>query len=296
MDEPYRHIYIVAEITSYEGYLPDDWGQRTIEPIPEGTVLKRLLLDLAMSWRSISYIAQMPVTSIRAMHAAALGRTQFVSPDSSIVAFSEQIIGELARRVPALVENSTLRGRLLGELATISAEFRDRASAVKSEYPIGLMWADFMNDVPFRFSLWASQRHAFVAFYNAYEAFVVDCLKIGTGHPRLRSTDKKAFNEALRSGLGRDISAPCWSHHEINNARLVRHALSHNGGRETEGLKKQRHGIKLIGEELQIVPEDNHRMLRRLRSAVEEVIAVTCKDPKFGALAAKLPQPREDQE
>ena len=296
MDEPDRHIYTDAEITTYEGYVPDDWGEKPIEPIPEGTVLERLLLDLAMSWRSTSYTAQMPVTSIRAMHAAALGRTKFVSPDSSIVAFSERIIGELARRVPELVENSALRGHLLGELATISAEFRDRASAVKNEYPIGLMWAEFMQEVPFRISLWASQRVAFVAFYNAYEAFIVNCLKIGTGCSQLRSTDKKPFNEALRNSLFRDISAPCWSHHEINIARLVRHALSHNGGHETEDLKKQRHGIKLIGEELQIVPDDNHRMLRRLRLAVEEVVAVTCNDPKFEAPAAKLPQSSVDQE
>src|SRR5205809_4273827 len=138
-------------------------------------------------------------------------------------------------------------------------------AAVKNEYPIEPMWAQFMNEAPFRISLWASQRVAFVAFYNAYEAFIVDCLKIGTGRSQLRLTDKKPFNEALRSGLSKDISIPCWPHHEINIARLVRHALSHNGGRETEDLKKQKHGIKLIGEELQVVPEDNHRMLRRLR-------------------------------
>ena len=65
--------------------------------------------------------------------------------------------------------------------------------------------------------------------------------------------------------------------------------------RETEDLKKQKHGIKLIGAELQIVPDDNHKMLHRLRKAVEEVITVTISDPKFLAPAAKLPAPREDE-
>lgn len=55
-------------------------------------------------------------------------------------------------------------------------------------------------------------------------------------------------------------------------------------------------GSNLIGDELQIVPEDNHRMLRRLRKAVEEIVAVTKGDTKFMAPAAKLPQPREDEE
>lgn len=293
MDESNRHIHTDTEITAYAGYIPEDWGENTIGPIPEGTVLEHLLLNLAMSWRSASYTAQMPVTSIRVMHAAALGRNKFVSPDSSILAYSERIIGELARRIPELVENRKLRARMVSELATISAEFRDRVAAVKDEYPIEPIWAEFMNDLPFRISLWGSQRVAYVAFYNAYETFIVDCLKSGTGHSRLRSTDRKLFNDALRNALNKDISALCWSHDDINIARLVRHALCHNDGRETEELKKQRHGIKLIGEELQIVPEDNHRMLRRLRKAVEEVVAVTCNNPKFMAPAAKRGRHRD---
>jgi hypothetical protein len=296
MANPDRQIYTDPDINAYQGYMPDDWGEKVIGPIPEGTVLERLLLDLAVSWRSASYTAQMPATSIRAMHAAALGRSKFVSPDSSIVGYSDAILAQLSRRVPELVENRRLRSTLCEELVRIAAEFRDRAAAAKKDYPVEPIWAEFMNDVAFRISLWASQRVAYVAFYNAYEAFLVDCLKVGTGRSQLRSTDKKVFNEVLRTGLSTDISGPCWHQHEINIARLVRHALSHNGGRETEDLKKHKHGVMVIGEQLQILPEDNHRMLRRLRSAVEEVIAVTASDSKFQAAASKLPQPREDEE
>jgi hypothetical protein len=251
---------------------------------------------LGLAWRSASYTAQMPATSIRLAHATAVGRGSFVSPDSSIVAYSEKIIGQLCQRVPEVVNYTGLRPRLVAELVTISAEFRDKVAAVKVDYPLEPIWTQFMTDTAFRISLWSSQRIAYVAFYNAYEAFIVDCLKVGIGLTHLRSTEKKAFNEALRTGLGTDISSPCWSHHEINIARLVRHALSHNGGRETEVLKKQMHGIKLIGEELQIVPEDIHRMLRRLRKAVEEVVAVIKNQQKFLAPVAKLPPPREDEE
>jgi len=291
MDEPDRHIRTDPDIASYAGYLPDDWVREKIEPIAVGTVLERLLLDLAMGWRCASYTAQMPATSIRAMHAAALGRSKFVSPDSSIVAFSQQIIAKLAGRVPELFENSKLRARCVAELVTISAEFRDRAEAVKNEITIEPVWTEFMNDVAFRISLWASQRVAFLAFYNAYEAFIVDCLKIGTETSKLQSIDKAPFYAALRNGLTKDISTPCWFHSEINIARLVRHALSHNGGRETAKLKEQHHQIEVIDGELQIVPGDIHRMMRRLRMGVEEVIIVTRSDPKFMAPAATRPEP-----
>jgi hypothetical protein len=124
----------------------------------------------------------------------------------------------------------------------------------------------------------------------------VDCLKVGKGLSSLRSTDKKAFNDALRTALAEDITGPCWSHHEINIPRLIRHALSHNGGRVTEDLKNvsQKHGIEVIDEVLQIMPEDLHRMLRRLRKAVEETVAATIAASKFLRPAAKLPEPRED--
>jgi hypothetical protein len=66
-----------------------------------------------------------------------------------------------------------------------------------------------------------------------------------------------------------------------NIAKLVRHALSHAGGRETADLKKQKHGIKLVEGVLQIVPHDNHNLLRRLRVGVEAVVGVAASDPKF---------------
>ena len=116
---------------------------------------------------------------------------------------------------------------------------------------------------------------------------------VATGLTSLR-TQMDEFRKGLGTAFREDIADPCWFHSEINVARLMRHALSHNGGRQTEDLKKLKHGIKLIGEDLQIVPENNHRMLRRLRKAVEKVIEVTRDDPKFMAPAAKLPQPRED--
>ncbi len=288
MAEADRTLHTETDIAAYRGYIPDDWGEKTVGPLKEGTVLERLVLDLSLAWRSASYTAQMPATSIRAMHAVAVGLSNFATPNASIVRFADAVIGRLADRVPELAVDRTLGMRLVQELETIATDFRDRAAAVPYQVPVETMWAPFMQDVAFRISLWSSQRIAYVAFYNAYEAFLVDCLKVGGGLSSLRSSDKKPFNEALRTALGKDITCACWSHHEINIPRLVRHALSHNGGRETEDLKKQKHGIRLIGDELQIVPNDVHRMLSRLRMAVDDVISVACGNAKFLAPPAKM--------
>ena len=294
--QPVSKILTEPDIKAYQDYLPDDWGERTVGKLPEGSVLERLVLDLGLSWRSASYTAQMPATSIKAMHAAALGRGKFVSPDSSIVSYSDKILSMLSQQVPDLVENRALRARIQSALVEVATQFRDQAAAVVDDFPIEPIWADFMNDWSFRLSLWSSQRIAFVAFYNAYEAFLVDCLKVGKGVSRLRTTEKPAFMDALRTALEMDIEGPCWSHHEINISRLVRHALSHNGGRVTEDLSKHRHGIELVDDMLQIMPKDIHRMICRLLVAVDKIIHATKNTEKFMASSDNLPTSTEEDE
>ena len=62
---------------------------------------------------------------------------------------------------------------------------------------------------------------------------------------------------------------------------VIRHALSHNGGRVTEELGKQKHGVLVIDDELQIVPADIHQMLKRLRLAVRDIILAAKEFPQF---------------
>ena len=80
-EQPDRRICTDPDIKVYQDYMPDEWGESIIGLIPRGTILERLVLDLAISWRSASYTAQMPVTAIKAMHAAAVGHGKFVAPD-----------------------------------------------------------------------------------------------------------------------------------------------------------------------------------------------------------------------
>lgn len=277
MADPVRNIYIDNRMGQYEGYIPDDWAPKAFGPVKPGSALDNQLVDLLLGWRTTAYTASMPATAIKVAQSTTLGYAKYVSPDGMIVAHSEAIVAKVSRKVPELVEGRRLREALLKELVTVADELRAAHSAATPEMPI---WADFLKQDAFALSVWSSQRVSYVAFYNAYEAFLVDCAKLASGVGQLRATDKD-FKEALRSGFGKDISSPCWSHHEINNARLVRHALSHADGRETADLKKQRHGVKVLDGKLQIVPHDNHNLLRRLRASVEALVDAAAADPKF---------------
>src|SRR5262245_13355106 len=280
MSDPVRNIYIDNQMASYEGYVPDDWAPKAFGPVKPGSALDDRLVDLLLTWRTTAYTASMPATAIKVAQATTLGYAKFTSPDGSIVAFAEGTLAKVSRKVPELVEDRRLREELMKEIVTVADEFRAQRAAVTPEMPIEPIWMDFLKQDAFAMSVWSSQRVSFMAFYNAYEAFLVDCAKVALGVGQLRATDQE-FKEALRSGFGKDISVPCWTHHEINNAKLVRHALSHAAGRETADLKKQKHGIKVLDGVLQIVPDDNHNLLRRLRNGVEALVAVAAADPKF---------------
>lgn len=70
------------------------------------------------------------------------------------------------------------------------------------------MWNEFLNDPPFHLSLLGSQRVAYVAFYNAYEAFlIIDCLKFGKGLLRLRTTDSRNSTTLCATRLARTFQA-----------------------------------------------------------------------------------------
>ncbi|MEN6574927.1 MAG: hypothetical protein ABFD90_01195 [Phycisphaerales bacterium] len=280
MGDPLGSIYIDKQISRYKGYLPDDWTGSVLDKSKPARVLHQIVVDLVWAWRATAYTASMPVTAIKAMQAATLGYAKSKSPDASIVAFSDAILDKVSQKVPELVEDRRLRAQLMKELVTVADEFRAQRAADTPEMPIELIWQDFLNLDVFSLSVWSSQRISFVAFYNAYEAFLVNCAKQALGVTQLRATDKP-FLDALRTAFGSDLSQPCWTCDEIKIGREVRHSLSHAGGRETKTLKKQKHDIILVGDVLQIVPDDNHRLLRQLRVGVDEIVTAAAVRPKF---------------
>ena len=280
MSEPLREIWIDNRIESYDSYLPADWTGKLYEASKGISELYQMVVDLVLTWRTTAYTAMMPATAIKAMQAATLGYARYVTPDASIISYSETILAKVSQKVPELVEDRNLRSRFMNEIVTVADELRSKLAAVTPEMPIKPLWQDFLQNDPFRLSVWASQRISYIAFYNAYEAFLVICAKQVLGCDKLRATDKEFLN-ALKTAFGPDLSGQCWTHHEIQISREVRHSLSHAGGRETDKLKKLRHGIKLIDGILQIVPDDNHKMLKRLRVGVDSLIGAAAVHPKF---------------
>ena len=261
-------IALDDRLSSYEGYLPDGWiDQEPFKGVKHGCVLEILLYRLGLSWRTTAYVAAVPSMIVKMVQSALLGFAKVESPDASLIGFGEGVLAKLSRQVPELVEDRKLRAKLMIALVAEADLFRKTAAAVALDLPLEPMWRDFLDKHAFAMTVWASQQVAYVSFYNAYEAFLVDCMKHVLQVGSLRASDK-SFLDGLRTAFGKDLTGPCWNHHELHIGREVRHSLSHGGGKPTAKLKKHKHGIVVEGGVLQIWPDDNRKLLSRLLKAV----------------------------
>lgn len=284
-----KHIELKMRIDenleSYQNYLPDEWVKRLHDSVPENTMLDLLVLKLGASWRCATYTAQMPSTLTKGFLSAAIGRTSFSSPDSSITQMSEAIIRRLCDKLPSLNFNKEITRQLKFHLLEISRELLHEVSvatrAANNSFDIQNFWKQHLSDQAFRLSLRDSQRSAFLSVFHAYESFLIDCLKIYSGTNKLR-VNTGLFNKTLDSFLCESDRGLIWIGKDIKVFKEARNALAHNGGKLTDELRSISSGKFIVaGDELQIMPKDVKDLIGVLMIGVDAIVAIARERPEF---------------
>jgi hypothetical protein len=284
MEEFTINIRIDPKMESYTGFLPDGWLDKSpFNAVTKNSVLYRLLDHLGLAWRTTGYVASTPSTMVKVCQSATLAYAKTKSPDASIVTWGDSVLGRLSQKVPELVDDRNLRARLMKEIVILTDDFREKRAIIEPEMPLEPMWQEFIGNASFAMTVWASQRIAFVAFYNAYEAFLVDSLKIVLGKPSLRVADSD-FMDGLRTALGTDLIGQCWGHQGVSIGREGRHSLSHGSGKPTAKLQGLNHGIEIENGMLQIWPKDNKRLVADLLNATGAFVTAGVKNPSLQAI------------
>ena len=89
-------------------------------------------------------------------------------------------------------------------------------------------WEFLTNTPEFSFCILDSQRINYGSLFFAYEDFLANTIR--TKEPAFSSK-----NNPIKDAFAKHFDAPltdyCWNHDEVHLAKLVRHALAHNGGR-----------------------------------------------------------------
>ena len=142
-------------------------------------------------------------------------------------------------------------------------------------------WNDYVNTNVYKLSLWGSQRICYVAIYNAYENYLVRCVKAACGLSKCRSSQEH-FKDHLKNAYGKDLLKQCWTCDDINIARVARHALSHAGGRITDDVKNLKfHPFKEMDGRINVTPFVTKGLLTVLKDATYALAERSLDKPEF---------------
>lgn len=267
-----------SRLESYRDYLTTESAKNLADSVGRDSVLGDKLIHLIGEWRSATYVAAFPAHSARMVESALIAFASSGSEDDSVLGFGEAAITKLSQRVPDLVSEPSLRRQLLRELVNTAKDFLEAKSRVSPERYIGSMWNELQKHHVLQMAICAAQRFAYISCYNAYEAFVVDCVATASGISSIRSSTDE-FKGLLKSTFSRDIQQPCWTNSKITACREIRNSLVHKGGKPTNKLLRMKHEVLVHEGRLQVWPHDVKHLLRVLTDGGKHFVDATRDHP-----------------
>jgi hypothetical protein len=97
------------------------------------------------------------------------------------------------------------------------------------------------------------------------------CVSLARKEPDYRVFKIKVLHSDAKAAFGEDTADYCLADHPAEVARLVRNALAHHGGMETDELKVVAHGVDVVDGVLQIMADDNRRLFDGLKEPVSKL-------------------------
>lgn len=269
MDETIKTYHIDTRLESYRNFLSGDWGQELAALVSGVKRLDTIAFDLMAEWRGAAYVVSFPTQMIEHFRAFADSYTRTPNSDA-ILRFADVALERLSQRVPALTHRPKLRRSLQAEIVTVAAEMRDAKAKANVSFPIDLIWKQYLSHHVYQITLWSSLRICYVAIYNAYDNFVHQCVSTVLGES-VRTTYRE-FEQKFRNAFDSEAVVKCWTDNRIEDARLVRHALSHAGGRPTPKLQNREASVHIADGLIHIYPEH----VKQLYSVLKDAALTLC--------------------
>jgi len=277
--EAVKNIKIDPRVAAYKTFFDHAWS-RKLDELAAGSKLAEPVFSLCMNWKSAANTHLMPWLMIENLKSFWEG---FLRGQES---YSERAVAHLAQHVPAAMGDS-LSNMKRKKLAEVMTEIGRRMKQVREqdgeEIDPQALFETFLNGPggsELHLSIWGSQRIVFGAVYHAYENFVSRCVGLARNEPDYRSSNIKALHADARAAFGDTTADYCLTDPPVDTARLVRNALAHHGGKETDQLKKVPHGVDVVDGVLQVMPDDNRRLFDTLKDRVFKLVETALTLPQ----------------
>lgn len=273
-EEPAHQVVVDPRRESYRGVYSEQLAKEIDAAAADVPLLAPPTSNLLLQWRGIAYYVEFPSSLVAHMSAFAGSFIAQQAPQSNILKLADVVLAQCATVLPELTDDPSLARRLHAAVVDLAARLPGETSSATPLSSADEWWDAYIEEKPFRITLWSSQRVGYMAVFNAYETFITQCVQQLSGISGLRSGTKR-FKAYLKRHLGDVLSQKCWHVAHIHAMRQVRHSLSHAGGRVTENLRNASHGVHVHDDFLQIMPEDIRRAYETLgRAALALITAV----------------------
>jgi hypothetical protein len=228
---------IDPNLDSYRQFFDHKWAEGMFEVV-RTSPLKDAVGGLLVAWRSANGAHALPWLMAESLRNFAVGE------GLGGLRFRDTYSGEVIKGVVVKIEskmhhnlNLDQRRSLKRVVTKIEEEAHDAFEAAQSkvEFPLAGYWDFLTHASEFQFSILGTQRINYGSLFFAYEDFLANVIR--TKEPNY-SSKKPPIKDAFADHFGEPLRDYCWGDPEVELAKLVRHALAHNGGRYGPDLDK----------------------------------------------------------
>lgn len=271
-------LVIDQRVESYKQFFDYEWSRRILaftEPAPK---LNSLVHKLGAAWKVASNTAMMPWLMNESLRGVTNGYNKGRSPEERIGNLLNvlrlKVLRELPHSLEVKLQINELLSRMMKQISLITIPDE------KLELPPKFVWDHFIDNKDFQMSLWGSQCQAFSAVYFPYENFLVQCVRRASGSQK-HYPNCKAIEDAYKETFSEQFAKRFVMDDAIHEARLVRNAIVHNGGVETEKLRSITHRYRIEGKQIQIMPEHIKELFTCLKFKVHDLCEHLVKMNQF---------------
>jgi hypothetical protein len=228
---------IDPNLDSYKQFFDHKWAEHMFKAV-ETSPLNDAVCALLVAWRSASGSHMLPWLMAESLRRFAEGEG-----NGSLryrANYSGAIIKGIVNKLESRMHHSLKldQRRALKRVVTkIEEEAHDAFKTAQANvtFPLAGYWDFLVRTSEFQFSILGTQRINYGSLFFAYEDFLANVIR--TKEPRY-SSKKDQIKEAFARHFRNPLRDYCWTEAEVDVAKLVRHALAHNGGRFGADLEK----------------------------------------------------------
>jgi len=268
-DDLIRQIRYSENFSEYAPFFDYEWVEGFLQR-GDSAGVSRSTEQLVLMWKGASLVRSMSWLMINSISDTISNNAYLNEPLSIqiVTAMSEKITKQ--SNLGGIFLDGPTRAGLVREIKNVESEVRSNLEKCELRQDPAETWVKYLEIQDFGLAVWHAELGVFSQLYFAFENFLVQALEEKLGIEGVRADCLKRhmlehFDEALFNRM--------WGDRPIAFARLVRHAITHNGAYITPKLEGYKDWLVLDDRGgISILPEQTETLYRDLIGRAEELV------------------------